>query len=94
MARKSKDDIRFEIDQLRKDKIIYKVESAALSLIALVIYFYIPVVFRDVITDPKYQQAVKLWFSIILIIAVVFWMYTAIGNISRVKKIKELENKL
>lgn len=94
MAKKSKDDIRFEVDQLRKDKVIYAVESSAMSLIALVLYFYVPVVFREILTEVRYQESITNWFGAVLFVTVAYWVYTAIGNMVRLRKIKALEKKL
>lgn len=94
MAKKTKDQIRFEIDQLRKDKIIYQVESSAMSLVALVIYFFVPVASREMLVLPSNQELVQKWFAVILAITVLYWLYTAFGNILRLKKIKKLESQL
>jgi hypothetical protein len=38
MKNSNKEDIKYQIDQLRKDKIIYAVESVAISISSLLLY--------------------------------------------------------
>jgi hypothetical protein len=77
----SKEDIRFEIDQLRKDKIIYAVESVAATLATLLLLNFV--------VDSKTT------FGTISIIATLgYWLFTVYGNTFRLLKIKKLEDKL
>ena len=80
-----KENLRFQIDQLRKDKIIYAVEACAFNLAALMIissfYEFFPVpngLYRTV-------SIVAFLFSI------GYTIYVGLGNYRRLQKIKELE---
>lgn len=77
---------QFEIDQLRKDKIIYAVEATATSVTALVTMFFVGLV--DWIDNPNFI------ISIILGFAIIYWLYVMISNYFRLKKIRELESAL
>lgn len=81
-----KEDIQFEIDQLRKDKIIYGVEACAVNLICLFGFMfsnqYLPSAMKDNIN----------W--LLLIGAVGYSIFMGIGNFNRLSNIKKLEKKL
>lgn len=85
---KNKDALRFQIDQLRKDKIIYAVEACAFNLGALIFisygYDFLPVPQGLMITLGIFAFA----FSII------YTLYAGVGNFFRLRKIRELEKKL
>jgi hypothetical protein len=80
------DDIKFKIDQLRKDKIIYGVEACAISitcvLFATFAYNYLP--------SPWDNYAGYAT----VIIGVGYCLFMGIGNYMRLKKIQELESTL
>jgi hypothetical protein len=78
----NKDDIRFEIDQLRKDKMIYALESIAVSMAMFLLSSFVSFVF-------PYLSGFVLIGAIIL--AVGYWLFTAIGNTKRLVKIRKLE---
>lgn len=89
----SNKEIKFKIDQLRKDKIIYQVESAALSLVVLVLYFTGPIGLPDLFFYDSGEPNGQLFLLMILVV-VGYWAYTVVGNIQRYREIKELESKL
>ena len=79
----NKDELRFEIDQLRKDKIIYAVEATAfnLAMILLIVAGY----------NTQYRIPVII---ISAIIGVGYTAYMGLGNLNRLISIKSLEKKL
>jgi hypothetical protein len=78
-------DIKFEIDQLRKDKMIYALESIALTFISELAYILIAVIFGIQNT---------LIAVLALVIPLGYYLFMIIGNILRLKKIKKLEKEL
>ncbi len=82
---KNKEDLRFEIDQLRKDKMVYALDSIATSL---AMFFLIT--FLSLISYKNAQIVVLVG----VILAVGFFIFVAIGNIIRFTKIKKLEKAL
>lgn len=82
----TKQDIQFEIDQLRKDKIIYAVESTAMSVTAIVAMFFVGTF--NFISNPLLIE------RIILGSAVLYWIYMGISNYLRLQHIKRLEKQL
>ena len=83
---KTKADLQFQIDQLRKDKIIYAVESVAISLASIVMYLFTIIILPNML--------LKQISAVALVIALGYWAYMGIGNLFRLKKIKTLEKKL
>lgn len=81
------EDIKYKIDQLRKDKIIYATEACAASLVCLL---------GLVGTDIYFRNTVFEHIGVILFLTIAFGytIYMGIGNFFRLKKIKELEKKL
>ena len=75
----TKQDIQFQIDQLRKDKIIYAVEATATSVTALV------AIFAFVIVNMVYEA------GYISLIAILYWAFVMITNGIRLRKIRKLE---
>jgi len=80
-----KEDIKFQIDQLRKDKIIYAVESVACSMAIFLLISFLSVL------DPESSGFVV---PAGLIISIGYWLFTVYGNTVRFIKIKDLEKKL
>lgn len=81
-----KNDIQFQIDQLRKDKIIYAIESCAISLIAIVILMG---------SSAFVEVEVALWIVRGVVgLAVLYILYMGVGNLIRLKKIKYLEKQI
>lgn len=81
-----KEDIKFEIDQLRKDKMIYALESIALTFIIEVTYFLM-----TIIAGQSFTKSIALFF---LLVPLGYYIYMVAGNLSRLNKIKKLEKKL
>jgi hypothetical protein len=79
MAKKKNNE--FEIDQLRKDKMIYALESIALAFVSEIIYLFVSII----LGRPLIILAMLL-----LVINVGYFLYMAVGNLLRLKKIKEL----
>lgn len=85
---KNKDTLKFQIDQLRKDKIIYAVDATAINLGALLFISY----GYDFIPIP---QGLMITLGIVVFaFAILFTLYAVISNVFRYRKIKELEKKL
>lgn len=80
---KTKEDIKFEIDQLRKDKMIYALESIAASVAILMLAIFIGTLFPTVTT----AYIVGAGFVLNLI----YWLYVVYGNLKRFSRIKKLE---
>lgn len=82
-----KDDIlKFRIDQLRKDKIIYASEAAATALTCLLGFLF---------TNMFLEEPAKYIISLAVLVAGVgYTLYMGIGNAWRLGKIRELEHKL
>ncbi|MFH2020820.1 MAG: hypothetical protein ABIJ34_05365 [archaeon] len=80
------DELRFRIDQLRKDKMIYALESIAFTFIAELGYFLIAVI--------TLQQYSFLLAFLALIPPTVYFLFMVVGNFSRLKEIKKLELEL
>ncbi len=87
----AKADVQFKVDQLRKDKIIFGVESVAVTLLVTLMVsslgflgFMFPIV----------NQYAKVIIQILLGSAVLFFLYMVVSNIMRCLKIKKLEKGL
>jgi len=81
-----KEKLRFTIDQLRKDKIIYAVEACATNLLMLLVLYFSSSYFRGDLRTVIDRLA--------LIIAASYTLYMGIGNAIRLNKIKQLEKEL
>lgn len=75
--------IEFQIQSLRQDKIIYAVEAAAFNLAAIV-----------AVNTLLYLHAIRLYIIVVALAALCFTIFMAIGNLKRLRKIKQLEAKL
>lgn len=82
----NKSEIQFTIDQLRKDKIIYAVESIATSLIGILYFETIPIL-PTLLQSPVVK-------SLVVIFCVTYWIYMGFGNFKRLSKIRKLEKQL
>ena len=80
-----KEDRKFKIDQLRKDKIIYGVESVATNL-AVMLGIYFTTYFKSEYTS--------FFVFLSVLIGVGYTLFMGITNFNRLQKIKELEKKL
>lgn len=81
------EDLKFKIDQLRKDKIIYGVEAVATNLAILLILIMLGFL-------ALYTLFAKIVIISSVTVGVGYTIYMGIGNFYRLKKIKELEKKL
>ncbi len=80
-----KKDMEFKIDQLRKDKMIFTLESIALTFVVELGY----VLFSIITSRPNILVAL-----IGIVITLGFFLFVVVGNIIRYIEIKELEKKL
>jgi hypothetical protein len=81
-----KSDVQFQIDQLRKDTIIYAIESCAISLIAIVILMGISAFVEG--------EMALLIVRFVIGLAVLYILYMGVGNLMRLTKIKQLEKQI
>ena len=72
--------LEFQISQLRQDKIIYAVEAAAFNLAAIV-----------GVNLVMFMGLPRLYVLIIALSALAYTLYMGLGNLSRLRKIKEME---
>jgi hypothetical protein len=84
----TKSDLHFVIDQLRKDKIIYATEAAAVNSLCLLLMLTSSVMLSG---TPLSQTVI---FGGALIFAVGFTIFALVGNYKRLQHIKELESQL
>lgn len=85
--KKKTEDLQFEIQQLRQDKIIYAVESCAVSLVAILLVLLLGTRY---ITSFVATSFVGLF----AIFACTYLIYVGITNFLRLKKIKKMESTL
>ena len=85
----NKDELSFKISQLRQDKIIYAVDSIALSAIAMLLYFSLPEIFPNIS-----EEVISSLQKLLVLSSLMYWLYVAQGNFRRVVKIKQLEKEL
>jgi hypothetical protein len=83
---KTVEELRFEIDQLRKEKMAYSLESIATTLAALLFLISISIYFP--------RQNVRTYYDIGFTIALGFWILTVIINLGKLAKIKKLGKEL
>lgn len=83
---KNKEDIKFEIDQLRQDKIIYATESVACTLAMFLFMFCIGSLFPSIVGTGIFVSALMIGFG--------YWLFTVYGNTKRFIEIKKLEKLL
>lgn len=77
-----KQDLQFQIDQLRKDKIIYAVEATATSVTAIIAIFI----------SMNWRYGTYLILAAPL--SILYWLYVMVSNFFRLQKIKQLESQL
>jgi hypothetical protein len=81
-GKESREELKFEIEQLRKDKMIYALESIALTFISELTYILITVIF-DI------QSTILAILA--LVIPLGYYVFMVVGNLLRLRKIKKLE---
>ena len=87
----AKADVQYQVDQLRKDKILYAVESAAVTLMVTLLVSslgFLGFMF------PAVNQYAPMILQILLGSAVLFFLYMAVSNIVRCVKIIKLNKQL
>lgn len=81
-----KQNLQFEIEQLRKDKIIYGVEACATVLACMLVSMY---------ADAYFSAALReLVHTLVLLIGVGYTIFMGVGNYKRLKKIQKLQRQL
>lgn len=90
--KKTKEQIMFEIGQLRQDKILFAIESVALSILALLVFIGAPSVFPEII-NPYDPNSLKILQGVIAL-PVAYFLFVLVGNIVRLIKIQKLTKKL
>ena len=91
MAKMNKADIQFKVDQLRKDKIVFGVESVAVTLMVTLMVSslgFLGFMF------PILNEYAKLILQILLGSAVLIFLYVIVSNRVRCLKIRKLEKEL
>lgn len=82
----NKEELSFQIDQLRKDKILYSVELVAVVGIAT---------FGFMFAKEYFPSGLKDTTNTLLISAVIgYGVFVLVGNITRWRKIKSLQKQL
>ncbi len=82
----NKDALKFTIDQLRKDKIIYATEACATVLACILGFLF---------NSFYFDSPMKDWINVLLLfIGVGYTLFMGIGNFFRLKRIKKLEKEL
>jgi len=80
------DEIKFKIDQLRKDKIIYATEATATALVCILGFLF---------ANTYFENPIKYFVSIfVLVVGVGYALFMGIGNTDRLSKIQKMEKKL
>lgn len=86
MTTQEQTQLQFRISQLRQDKIIYAVESCAISIVCL---------FGFLFSNQYFAEAFKSVVNVLLlVIAVGYLLYMGIGNFRRLQEVQKLEKKL
>ena len=81
-----KEDLKFEIDQLRKDKIIYAAEACATVLVCILVFMFSNQYLPKNLKDP-----VNI---LVLVIGVSYTIFMGVGNSYRLQKIMKLQKKI
>jgi len=80
------EELKFKIDQLRKDKIIYATEATATAVVCILGFL-----FANMYLENPIKYGVSLF---VLLVGVGYTLFMGIGNAIRLSKIKDLEKKL
>lgn len=90
--------LRFQISQLRQDKVVYAVESIAVFIFSLFASAFLPnILMQYVFTDPnltKLPAVVEYTPILAFVVAMVYFFYAMAGNVGRLSQIKKLEKEL
>ncbi len=92
------DEIRFQIDQLRKEKMVYAIESIMVFIASFFVIAFLPgFLYRymyanqQLLEEPKVMQYIPL---VAFGIAIAFFIYAVLKNFMACLKIKRLEKQL
>jgi hypothetical protein len=83
---KKEEELKFRIGELRKDKMIYALESIATSIALLIFLFGVGVIF------PRFNPI--LLFVLVASVTFGYWVFMMIGNLRRFREIRKLEKTL
>jgi len=83
-----REDIKFQIDQLRKDKIIFAVEATAFNMAAF-LFLSFAFSFLQIAQNIAYGVA-----GVVLALPILYTIYMGVTNFQRFKKIKVLEKQI
>lgn len=90
--------LQFSIDQLRKDKMIYAIESISVFILAIATTIYLPsLLIQYVYANQQLTEEPALLTYIPAAaygISLLFFVYAMVTNIMRMQKIKKLEKEL
>ncbi len=82
----NKENLKFEIDQLRKDKIIYATEACATILVCILGFMF---------SNLYFQNGFKDLVNVLLLsVGVGYTIFMGVGNFYRLQKIIKLQNQL
>lgn len=85
---KNQQDLQFQINQLRLDKIVFAVDAMLVCFTAFLLLVSLPLLYTYVPNLPQYTPAVLVG------IAVATSLFALIGNALRFKKLRQLEQEL
>ncbi|MFZ2153575.1 MAG: hypothetical protein WAV41_06020 [Microgenomates group bacterium] len=80
----------FQINQLRLDKIIYAVEAVAINITC----FSVTILVGNFLGEKSFDAGYNLITPAILSIGIIFTLYALIGNLLRLRKIRQLEKSI
>lgn len=87
----TKAEIEFQIAQLRQDKIIYAVESIAISAVGFLVYGSLDLV---IYLLPQVQNYLTIIAGVSVFLPVAYLLFMAVGNTLRCLKIRKLSKML
>lgn len=94
----TKADLQFTIDQMRKEKMVYGIDSLAVSLIMVLTAVFLPeLLYRVVFANPESSLDPNVLNNVAPVaygIAVAYFVFAMVGNFLRCKKIERLEKDL
>lgn len=83
--------LEFQISQLRQDKLIYAAEAVAVNITCLVISSFFGLIVNLNIVAEIYLFYINIAF---FALGIAYTAYVLVSNVSRLKKIKKLEQEL
>ena len=94
-ARKqNKEELMFQIDQLRQESISHSVQSLALTFLSFLFYVTAPAILQNVFSplgDPNVQRQIVM---AVFTVPALFWVYTFVGSAMRMRRVKSIESEL